>query len=151
MSDDNKPPESERAVTETLGEVSDDQVERATADARSHPAADAAREAMEDPARHEDVPFDNRESNPGSTGPEGLEGDLGASSARTTAQHRRTDDARDVSPGSYDAPDVAADEAGPEAEDYENKSWGGTMRVSGEPRPAPIEDEKSRRENVKPE
>ncbi len=150
MSDD-EPSKSEQAVTEQHGEVSDDPVERATADARSHPAADEAREAMEPPSRHDAVPWDNRDGNPSSTGPEGLEGDMGVSSAVTTPQHPHTDGARDVSPGSYDAPDPATDATGPEAEDYDNKMWDhGTMRVSGEPRPAPIEDEKSRRENLDP-
>jgi hypothetical protein len=148
---DDKPSESEKAVTQDLGEVSDDQIERATADARSHPSAGAAREAMEDPAAHEAIPFENEAGNPSSTGPEGLEGEMGVSSARTTPDHPRSDGARDVSPGEYDAPDVATDDPEPpEAEDYTNKSWGGTMRVSGEPRPAPIEDEKSRRDNIDP-
>jgi hypothetical protein len=151
MPDDDKPSESEQAVIKDLGEVSDDQIERATTDARPHATAESTQEAMEDPRSHEAVPFENEAANPNSTGPEGLEGDMGVSSAATTPQHPRTDGALDVSPGSYDAPDVATDADGPEAEDYENKSWGGTMRVSGEPRPAPIEDEKSRRDNIKPD
>ena len=75
---------------------------------------------------------------------------MGVSSAATTSDHPRTDGTQDVSPGSSKAPDVATEESGPDAEDYDNKSWGGTMRVSGEPRPAPIEDEKSRRDNIDP-
>jgi hypothetical protein len=152
MSDDarDRPVESEKAVTESLGEVPDDQIARATAHARPHPSAEAARDAMEDPANHGDIPFDNRASNPGSTGDHGLAGDLGASSGRRTADHPETEHVQDVSPGTYDAPDVATDDSGPEAEDYDNKSWGGTMRVSGEPRPAPIEDEKSRRDSIDP-
>lgn len=148
---DDKPSESEQAVTEDLGEVSDDQIERATADARSHPTARSTGEAMQDPSSHEGVPFENEATNPSSTGPEGLEGDMGVSSAASTPQHPRTDGTLDVAPGSHDAPDVATDAEGPAAEDYENKSWGGTMRVSGEPKPAPIEDEKSRRDNTKPD
>jgi hypothetical protein len=150
MSDDEKPSASERAVTERLGEVSDDPVERATADARPHASAEAADEAMQAPSEHEAVPFDNRASNPGSTGDHGLAGDTGVSSGWSTPGHPDTEGVRDVSPGAHDAPDVATDAPAPEAEDYDNKSWGGTMRVAGEPRSAPIEDEKSRRDNIAP-
>ena len=149
MSDD-EPSQSEQTVTKNLGEVSEDQIERARVDARPHASAESTAEAMQDPRSHEAVSFENEAGNPSSTGPEGLEGDMGVSSAATTPQHPRTDDAKDVSPGPYDAPDVATDAEGPEAQDYDNKSWGGTMRVSGETRPAPIEDEKSRRDNIKP-
>lgn len=150
MPDDDKPVESEKAVTEEHGEVAQDQIARATENARSHPSAESTGEAMQDPRQHEAVPFEQEATNPSSTGPEGLQGDMGVSSAVTTPDHPRTDGARDVSPGPYDAPDVAGED-GPEAEDYTNKSWGGTMRVGGEPRPAPIEDEKSRRDNIKPD
>ena len=141
---DQQPPESERTVVQALGEVEDDQVARATENAR--PGSAAADEAMQDPAEHEAVPFDDEASNPSSTGPEGLAGDMGVSSARTTPHHQRSDGTLDVSPGSYDAPDVSTeDETAPEAQDDDNRSWGGPVRVGGEPRPAPIEDEKSRR------
>lgn len=150
MSDDDQPTESERAVTDEHGEVSDDPIERATADARPHPSAESAREAMQDPSAHDPVPFDNRASNPGSTGDHGLAGDMGVSSGRRTPQHGDTEGVQDVSPGEHDAPDVATDGPGPDQEDYDNKSWGGTMRVSGEQKPADIEDEKSRRDNIAP-
>jgi len=151
MADEEKQPESEKAVIEAHGEVEDDQVVRATANARSHPAADAAREAMEDPAEHEPVPEDEHASNPGSTGLPGLDGDLGVSSERTTPHHQRSNDTQDVSPGSYDAPDVAGqDPDAPDSEDHTNKSWGGPLRTGGEPKPAPIEDEKLRRDNIDP-
>jgi hypothetical protein len=151
MPEDDKPVESEQAVIDEHGEVAEDQIARATENARKHPNEASVGEAMQDPGAHEEVPFDEHAANPSSTGPEGLEGDMGVSSARTTPGHQRTDSARDVSPGTYDAPDVATDGPGPEAEDYDNKSWdGGAMRVSGEPRPAPIEDEKSRRDNKDP-
>src|SRR5688572_26139840 len=99
MPDDDKPAESEKAVTEDLGEVSEDQIARATENARSHPSAQSAGEAMQDPASHEPVPFENEAGNPSSTGPHGLEGDMGVSSAATTAHHPRTDGTQDVSPG----------------------------------------------------
>lgn len=148
--DDEQPNPSEQAVTDEHGEVAEDQIRRATENAREHPSAASVGEAMQDPSTHQDVPFDEHAANPSSTGPEGLEGDMGVSSARTTPQHPRTDGTRDVSPGSYDAPDVSTDGPAPEAEDYDNASWDGPMRVGGEPRPAPIEDEKLRRDNIDP-
>lgn len=151
MPEDDKPVESEKVVFDEHGEVAEDQIARATENAREHPNQASVGEAMQDPGSHEEVPFEEHAANPSSTGPEGLEGDMGISSARTTAKHPRTDDARDVSPGSYDAPDVATDGPAPDAEDYDNKSWdGGAMRVSGETKPAPIEDEKTRRGNIDP-
>lgn len=148
--DDEQPNPSEQAVTDEHGEVAEDQIRRATENAREHPSAASVGEAMQDPASHQEVPFDEHAANPSSTGPEGLEGDMGVSSGRTTSAHPRTDGTQDVSPGSFDAPDVSTDGPAPEQEDYDNKSWGGTMRVGGEPKPAPIEDEKVRRDNIDP-
>jgi hypothetical protein len=152
-----EPTASEKAVQEQLGEVSTDPVERATQDARPHATLEATEAAMEDPSQHEAVPFENEDSNPSSKGPEGLEGDWGISSERTTSRHRRTDDTADVSLGTYDAPDVSQpDFAGhegnaPEDADEVNKSWDhGELRTSGEPKPAPIQDEKLRREGGSP-
>jgi hypothetical protein len=112
---------------------------------------------MEDPSEHDAVPFENEASNPASTGPEGLEGDWGISSERTTERHRRTDDTADVSLGTNEAPDVSRpDFAGhegnaPEQADDDNRSWDqGRLATSGEPKPAPIQDEKSRREGGEP-
>ena len=148
---------SEEAVQEQLGEVSTDPVERATTDARPHASLDATESAMQDPGEHEAVPFDNEASNPASTGPEGLEGDWGISSERTTESHQRTDDKVEVSMGTNQAPDVSQpDFAGyegnaPEQADDDNRSWDqGTLTTSGEPKPAPIQDEKSRREGGDP-
>ena len=143
------PNESEKTVTDQLGEVADDQIERATADARSHPAADAARAAMQDPSRHGGAGDQQSSIDPTSGERDALAGEMGVSSAATTAEHPQTHAARDVSPGSYEAPDPATEdtEAG---SDYRNRSWGGPMRTE-EPRPAPIEDEKSRRDNIKPD
>ena len=157
MGDDDQPTASEKAVHEQVGEVSTDPVERATADARPHASLEAAQAAMEDPGDHEAVPFDNEASNPASTGPEGLEGDWGVSSERTTPQHPRTDAAKDVSPGTHDAPDVSQpgfaghEGRAPEQQDEDNRSWDqGRLATSGEPKPAPIQDEKSRREGGEP-
>ncbi len=147
---------SERTVQEQLGEVSTDPIERATENARPHASLEATEAAMEDPSEHEAVPFENEASNPASTGPEGLEGDWGISSERTTERHRRTDDTADVSLGSNEGPDVSQpDFAGhegqaPPQEDDHNPMWGGDLRTSGEPKPAPIQDEKSRREGDRP-
>jgi hypothetical protein len=148
---------SEKAVHDQLGEVSTDPVARATENARPHASLEAAERAMEDPADHAAVPFENEASNPASTGPEGLEGDWGVSSERTTAQHPRTDATKDVSLGAHEAPDVSQpDFAGhegkaPEQVDDDNRSWDqGRLATSGEPKPAPIQDEKSRREGGEP-
>jgi hypothetical protein len=148
---------SEQAVHEQVGEVSPDPVERATENARPHASLDATEAAMQDPSEHEAVPFENEASNPASTGPEGLEGDWGISSERTTEAHRRTDDTADVSLGTNQAPDVSRPDfpghegAAPEDADDDNKSWDdGVLRTSGEPKPAPIRDEKSRREGGEP-
>ena len=151
-----EPTASEKTVQEQLGEVSTDPIERATQDARPHASLDAAEAAMQDPSEHEAVPFENEASNPASTGPEGLEGDWGISSERTTERHRRTDDTADVSLGTNQAPDVSQpDFAGhegqaPAREDDANPMWGGDIRTSGEPKPAPIQDEKTRREGDQP-
>ncbi len=157
MGDDKEPSASEKAVHEQLGEVSTDPVERATQNARPHASLDAAEAAMEDPSDHEAVPFENEASNPASSGPEGLEGDWGVSSERTTTRHPRTDGERDVSPGTYAAedvsqPDFAGHEGGaPEQADDDNPMWGDdVVRTGGEPQPAPIEDEKNRREGGDP-
>lgn len=148
---EDEPVESEKVVTDKHGEVAEDQIARATENARKHPNEAAVDEAMQDPDSHQPVPYDEHAANPSSTGPEGLEGDMGVSSARTTADHPRTDGARDVSPGTYDAPDVATDGPGPEAEDRDDRTWDhGPMRTGGEPKPAPIEDEKTRRGNIDP-
>ena len=152
-----EPTASEKAVHEQLGEVSTDPVERATENARPHATLEAAERAMSDPSEHEAVPFENEASNPGSTGPEGLEGDWGVSSERTTAQHPRTDGGTDVSLGTNEAPDVSrpefeghGDEA-PEQADDDNRMWDqGKLATSGEPKPAPIQDEKNRREGGEP-
>jgi hypothetical protein len=156
-SESKEPTASEKAVQEQLGEVSSDPVARATEDARPHASLDAAERAMEDPADHEAVPFDNEASNPASSGPEGLEGDWGVSSESTTAQHPRTDGITDVSPGTYDGTDVSQpDFAGhegqaPEQQDDDNRMWDqGRLATSGEPKPAPIQDEKNRREGEEP-
>ena len=147
---------SEKAVQEQLGEVSPDPVERATENARPHASLEAAEGAMEDPSEHEAVPFENVASNPASTGPEGLEGDWGVSSERTTPQHRRTDDTADVSLGPHEAPDVSQpDFAGhegeaPGSEDTHNPMWGDDVRTGGETKPAPIADERNRREGEEP-
>ena len=143
------PNESEKTVTDQLGEVAEDQIERATVDARSHPAADAARAAMQDPSRHGGAGEQQGSIDPTDGGSDALSGEMGVSSAATTSTHPETHAARDVSPGSYDAPDPATEDTDP-AEDYRNRSWDGPMRTE-EPRPAPIEDEKSRRDNIKPD
>ena len=143
------PTESEKTVTDQLGEVAEDQIERATVDARSHPAADAARAAMQDPSRHGGAGDQQGSIDPTEGERDALAGEMGVSSAATTATHPETHAARDVSPGSYDAPDPATADSEP-PEDYRNRSWDGPMRTE-EPRPAPIEDEKSRRDNVAPD
>ena len=151
-----EPTASERAVHEQLGEVSDDPVARATEDARPHASLEATEAAMQDPSEHDAVPFENEASNPASTGPEGLAGDWGVSSERTTQQHQRTDDTADVSLGTYDAPDVSQpdfaghEDGAPEQQDDHNKMWGDDLRTGGEPKPAPIQDEKLRREGGEP-
>ena len=152
-----EPTASERTVTDPLGEVSTDPVERATENARPHASLDAAEGAMEDPSEHEAVPFENEASNPASTGPEGLEGDWGISSERTTEQHRRTDDTANVSLGTNDGPDVSQPDFeghegdAPEQVDDDNRMWDqGKLATSGEPKPAPIQDEKNRREGGEP-
>ena len=153
----NEPTASEKAVQDQLGEVSTDPVARATEDARPHASLDATERAMEDPAEHEAVPFENEASNPASSGPEGLEGDWGISSERTTERHRRTDDTADVSLGTNEAADVSQpdfeghEDSAPAQEDDVNRSWDqGRLATSGEPKPAPIQDEKSRREGAEP-
>ncbi len=143
------PNESEKAVTDQVGKVADDQIERATADARSHPAAEAAREAMQEPSQHGGAAEQQESIDPTGGGSDVLAGDMGASSAATTSTHPETIAARDVSPGTHDAPDPSTEDAEP-PEDYRNPSWDGPMRLE-EPQPAPIEDEKSRRENIKPD
>src|SRR5690349_24872512 len=107
MGEDKELTASEEAVQERLGEVSPDPVERASENSRPHASLDATERAMEDPSEHEAVPFENEASNPASTGPEGLEGDWGVSSERTTAQHERTDGATDVSLGTNEGRDVS--------------------------------------------
>lgn len=151
---------SEKAVQERFGEVSTDPVARATEDARPHASREATEQAMEDPSEHAAVPFENDASNPASTGPEGLEGDWGVSSERTTESHHRTDDTADVSLGHYDAPDVSqpdfagyegSEHGAPEQADDNNPMWDhDTLRTGGEPKPAPIQDEKLRREGGDP-
>ncbi len=152
-----EPTASEKTVQDQLGEVSDDPIARATEDARPHASREATEAAMEDPAEHAPVPFENDASNPSSAGPEGLEGDWGVSSERTTERHHRTDDTADVSLGTYDAPDVSQpDFAGhegnaPASEDDDNPMWEDeVVRTGGEPKPAPIQDEKSRRPGDEP-
>lgn len=149
MPDDETPTESERAVLAEHGEVEDDLVARATDDPPSPSTEEAAWEGAPDPGPYHPDPRDARAGNPNSEGRAGLEGDMGVSSGRTTAQHRRSDETQEVSPGSYDAPDVSTDDEAT-SEDYTDKTWGGPMRVSGEPKPAPIEDEKSRRDTSDP-
>lgn len=146
---------SEQAVHEQLGEVADDPVARATENARDDvPAATA--DAMSDPADHEAVPFDNEASNPGSTGPEGLSGDWGVSSERTTESRPRSDGHKDVSPGTNEAPDVSRpdfegyEDRAPASDDDDNPMWGDVVRTGSEPRPEVIDDEKSRREGGSP-
>ncbi|GAA1925452.1 hypothetical protein [Nocardioides marmoribigeumensis] len=155
--ENDEPTASEKAVQDQLGEVSTDPIVRATEDARPHASLDAAESAMEDPSDHEAVPFENEASNPASTGPEGLEGDWGVSSERTTAQHPRTDGGKDVSLGHFGGADVSQpDFAGhegnaPEQADDDNRTWDhGKLATSGEPKPAPIQDEKLRREGGEP-
>ena len=69
---------------------------------------------------------------------------------------RRTDDTADVSLGTYDAPDVSQPDFpghegnAPEPQDDHNKMWGDDLRTGGEPKPAPIQDEKLRREGGEP-
>jgi hypothetical protein len=155
-----EPTASEKAVQDQLGEGSTDPVARATENARPHASLEATETAMEDPADHEAVPFENEASNPASSGPEGLEGDWGISSERTTVRHRRTDDTADVSLGTNEAADVSqpdfagyddSDHPAPDQEDDVNRSWDqGRLATSGEPKPAPIQDEKSRREGGEP-
>ena len=152
-----EPTASEKAVTDQLGEVSTDPVARATEDARPHATLDAAEEAMQDPSEHESVPFENEASTPASTGPEGLEGDWGISSERTTPQHPRTDGGKDVSLGTHEGPDVSQPDFeghegnAPAQEDDDNRTWDqGRLATSGEPKPAPIQDEKSRRDGGDP-
>ena len=119
------------------------------------------------------VPFENEASTPNSTGPEGAGGRMGVSSERTgpdgpdprglgepgsiqgmgtkgTAR-TRTDGELDVTPGAWDAVDVSQrDLAEHERPDEEiatdTPAGGGVDRSTDEPRPAPIEDEKLRRE-----
>lgn len=148
---------SEKAVQEQVGEVSTDPVERATENARPHASLDATEAAMEDPSEHEAVPFDNEASNPASTGSEGLEGDWGISSERTTESHPRTDDQVEVSMGTNQAPDVSQpgfagyEGEAPEAGDDDNRSWDhGVLRASGEPKPAPVDDPHAREEGGNP-
>ena len=152
-----EPTASEKAVQDQLGEVSSDPVARATENARPHASLDAAEAAMEDPSEHDSVPFENEASNPGSTGPEGLQGDWGISSERTTTQHPRTDGGKDVSLGTDDGADVSQPDfeghqgEAPEQVDDDNRMWDqGRLATSGEPKPAPIQDERNRREGGEP-
>src|SRR5690349_23636357 len=128
MGEDKELTASEEAVQERLGEVSPDPVERASENSRPHASLDATEAAMQDPSEHEAVPFENEASNPASTGPEGLEGEWGISSERTTEAHPRTDDKVDVSMGTNQAADVSQpDFAGyegnaPEQADDDNRT-----------------------------
>ncbi|QIK66134.1 hypothetical protein G7072_07060 [Nocardioides sp. HDW12B] len=115
------------------------------------------------------VPFENEASTPNSPGPEGAGGRMGVSSERTgpdgpdprglgapgsvegmgtkgTAR-TRTDGELDVTPGAWDAADVSQrDLAEHERPDADAENRGGTPWDVDEPQPAPIADEKLRRE-----
>lgn len=114
-----------------------------------------------------------RGSNPSSTGPEGLAGDLGISSERTGpsgsepgagiegmgtvgGSRNRTDGGFDTSPTSHDAPDVSQRDVNPMPAGSETMTGAGNTpsgqqrdeeidRTVGEPMPNPIPDEKQRR------
>lgn len=119
------------------------------------------------------VPFHNEASNPNSTGPEGAGGAMGVSSERTGPEgddprgmgepgtvegtgtvgtaRGRTDGVGDVTPGPWDAVDVSEREVGDDERPDEelpdsSPAGGGVSRDVDEPRPAPIQDEKLRRD-----
>ncbi len=149
MSDDDKPVASEKAVAEQVGETTEDQIERAVADARSHPASDAARAAMQDPSEHAGAADTSAADDPAGENPDEMAGDIGVSSGATTTDHPQPHGAKDVSPGRHDAPDPANEDLD-SPENYRNRMWDGPMRLE-ETQPDPIEDEKTRRENIKPD
>ena len=115
------------------------------------------------------VPFENEASTPNSPGPQGASGRMGVSSERTgpdgpdprglgapgnveglgtkgTAR-TRTDGELDVTPGAWDATDVSQrDLAEHERPDPDAENRGGTPWDVDEAQPAPIADEKLRRE-----
>jgi hypothetical protein len=123
------------------------------------------------PTRDEE--FDNRGSNPNSTGPHGLSGDMGVSSERTGPASRegrpvgggsggiegtgsrgtavqRTDGEFDSRPTEWDAVDVSQRDTMPLEDDPSRTSHESTHmgidRTVGEPLPDPIPDEKLRRD-----
>lgn len=113
------------------------------------------------------VPFDNRDSNPNSSGPAGLAGGMGVSSERTGPAADdpasaaggiegtgskggavyRTDGGLDTSRTSFDAPDVSDSDMYPtrpaELDDTSGvEDQEGVDRTVGEPRPNPIDAER---------
>ena len=118
--------------------------------------------------------FENRGSNPNSTGPHGLSGDMGVSSERTgpAAQEgrpvgqghggiegtgskggavHRTDGEFDSTPTEWDAVDVSRRDTTTPVEDDPSRTshdgkHRGIDRTVGEPLPDPIQDEKLRRD-----
>ncbi|MDX6326474.1 MAG: hypothetical protein QOK15_2828, partial [Nocardioidaceae bacterium] len=117
------------------------------------------------------VGFDNRGSTPNASGPHGAGGDMGVSSERTGpdgpdprgmgrggaaytgtgskgGSTSRTDGGIDVSPTTFDAPDVSQTEMHPDRDDARDDTSGGAFdpsenvdRTVGEPRPEPIPSE----------
>ena len=119
------------------------------------------------------VPFDNRDSTPGSSGDAGASGDMGVSSERTGPEGgdprgmgsggaaftgtgskggatSRTDGGIDTSPTTFDAPDVSQSAAYPERDPELDDTRGvfdvpgNVDRTVGEPRPNPIPSERER-------